>query len=198
MEQTHGHHHGAWTLEQLSRLNHPQREAMMPIGTVLAHVNATVGGKIADVGAGLGWLTFPLAVAVGASGRVLAIDPSRDGVQAIQQQAQQEGLGQIDALVASAEETGLPDDHLDCLVWHTMYHDIDDRPKALAEMYRILKPGGRWVIVDWEKRPMDSGPPLHVRMAVDEVEQEVSQVGFRIVESWSAGPVTWGLTVEKP
>lgn len=198
MAEEQHHHHGAWSGDQLRRLEHPDREHMMPRGPVLEAVNATVGSKVADVGAGMGWLTFPLAVAVGESGRVLAIDPSEDGIRVIRDRAQQEQLPQVEAMVASAEQTGLPESYVDAIVWHTMYHDVGDRARALQEMFRILKAGGRWVIVDWVKEPMESGPPLSVRMSPDEVSEEVRAAGFTVAHQWKAGPVTWGLTVEKP
>ena len=199
MEHTHHeHHHGGWSLEELSRLTHPDRVRLMPQAPVLEQINAAKGSTAADVGAGLGWLTFPLAAAVGASGTVLAIDPSHDGVAAIREKAAAEGLGQIDARVASAEDTGLGQASVDRVVWHTMYHDVANRPAALAEMHRILKPGGLWIIVDWEKRPMEGGPPQSVRFHPHEVAAEVESAGFRVLSQWSPGPVTWGLTVERP
>lgn len=194
----HHHHHGPWSLEQLQRLEHPEREALMPRGPVLAELNAKLGEKVADVGAGLGWLTFPIAVAVGESGRVLAIDPSPEGIARMRSRAQADGLSQIETLERGAEDTGLPAEYVDALVWHTMYHDVASRPRALQEMFRILKSGGRWVIVDWDKEEMESGPPLSVRMSPEEVRAEVETAGFRVKRQWKAGPVTWGLTVEKP
>lgn len=197
----HRHHSqgtGGWSLDQLARLTHPDRVRLMPQAPVLEQINATAGSTVADIGAGLGWLTFPLAAAVGAGGQVLAIDPSQDGVAAIRERARSEGLNQVDARVASAEDTGLESSSVDRVIWHTMYHDVADRPKSVAEMRRILKPGGRWVIVDWEKRPMDQGPPESVRFHPQEVVAEVEAGGFRVIAQWSAGPVTWGLTLERP
>lgn len=194
----HSHHHGPWTREQLSNLERPDREQLMPRGPVIQEVNAPFGGVVADIGAGVGWLTFPLAVAVGQSGKVLAIDPSVDGIQAIRERAEEQQLPQIETLNASAEETGLPDDYVDRLLWHTMYHDVNDRPKSVGEMFRIMKPGGRWIIVDWMKQDMEMGPHLSVRMSPQEVESEVTAAGFRKIREWKAGPVTWGLTFEKP
>ena len=198
MEDSHAHHHGAWNQEQLERLMRPERDHLMPRGTVLAEVNAALGSKVADVGAGMGWLTFPLAVAVGESGRVFAIDPSPEGVRAIRQRAQDERLDQIEAMEASAEHTRLPDGDVDTVVWHTMYHDVGDIRQSLRETERILKSGGRFVVVDWDKRETESGPPLQVRVSPEEAEQQIQEVGgFDVVKRWKAGPVTWGLTFEK-
>ncbi len=190
----HHHHHGAWNREQLARLERPDRNRLMPIGTVLEALAVQPGAVVGDVGAGLGWLTFPLAQAVGPSGRVIAIDPSRDGISEIRGRAEREGLNQIEARLASAEETGLADGALDRVVWHTMYHDVANRPQALKEMHRILKPNGLWVIVDWDKRPMEMGPPEAVRLGPEEVAAEIQAAGFVVKAQWSAGPVTWGLT----
>ncbi|NMP23212.1 class I SAM-dependent methyltransferase [Sulfobacillus harzensis] len=194
----HHHHHGPWTHEQLQHLENPEREKLMPREPVLAALNPQLGEKIADVGAGLGWLTFPLAVAVGESGAVLAIDPSQDGIRAIRDKAQQQQLPQVETLERSAEDTGLPADYVDGILWHTMYHDVGNRPRAIGEMFRILKSGGRWVIVDWVKENTESGPPITVRLSPDEVRSEVETAGFQVTRQWKAGPVTWGLTVEKP
>ena len=198
VNRSHGHHHRAWTREQLSRLENPERVHLMPPMPVLQAIDAPSGGAVADVGAGLGWLTFPLAVRVGNSGTVWAIDPSRDGIEVIRARARQESLNQIRTVLAPAEDTGLDAQTVDRIVWHTMYHDVADRQAAIREMYRILRPDGRWVIVDWEKRPMVQGPPLEVRIAPEEVEKEVTAAGFSVRDRWSAGPVTWGLTLEKP
>ncbi len=198
VEEAKGHHLGAWNMEQLARLERPDRELLMPRDVVMGFVGVPFGGKVADVGAGLGWLTLPLALAVGSPGEVFAIDPSREAVEFIAERARQAGLAQVRPCQAPAEATGLADNFLDRIVWHIMYHDVADRDRALGEMHRILKPGGRWIIVDWDKREMKEGPPLSVRMSPLDVENEVERAGFKVLRHWSAGPVTWGITAEKP
>lgn len=184
-------------MDQLQNLMRPDREKLMPRRPVLEQLGIREGATVADVGAGLGWLTFPLAEAVGRQGQVYAIDPSRDAIRMIQDRVQREGWSQVTAIEAFAERTPLPDGAVERIVWHTMYHDVHDRVQALQEMHRILSPEGRWVIVDWEKSPMEVGPPLSVRMNPDEVASELEGAGFRVLSRWTAGPVTWGLTVAK-
>lgn len=191
-------HHHAWSKDDLQKLMHPEREQIMPRGVVLSHLDLRAGAHVADVGAGMGWLTFPLAVGVGSTGKVYAIDPSGEGIAEIHEKAQQERLEHIEAIQARAEQTPLDNNLVDRIVWHTMYHDVQDRQQALKEMVRILKSGGRWVIVDWDKRPMEMGPPEEVRVSPDTVVQEVEAVGMRLKDQWRAGSVTFGLTFEKP
>jgi ubiquinone/menaquinone biosynthesis C-methylase UbiE len=184
-------------MDQLKNLLRPDREQLMPRQNVLAQIDARAGDQVADVGAGLGWLTFPLADVVGPQGQVYAIDPSHDAIQTLEDRARREGFSQVTPIEAFAERTPLSDAAVDRIVWHTMYHDVNDRPRALQEMRRILAPHGRWIIVDWEKTPMEVGPPMDIRMSPQEVAAEVEAAGFRVLSHWKAGPVTWGLTVAK-
>jgi FkbM family methyltransferase len=192
---SHHHHHG-WTHEQLQRLDAPEREQWMPKGPVLAAMDLCPGQVVADIGAGIGWLAFALAALVGPQGRVIAVDPSPDAVAELRRRADERGVG-LDVVQARAEATGLSDDSVDRLVWHTMYHDVHDREQAVREMDRILKPRGLWVIVDWVKRDTPMGPPVSMRLSVDEVQKEVEAGGFRVVKTFTPGPVTWGLVVQK-
>jgi len=194
----HHHHHHEWTEEHLRHLEHPDREQWMPRAPVLEAVDARPGDKVADVGAGLGWLTFPLAMAVGASGRVLAIDPSPDAVRALRERSQADHLAQVEVIQARAESTHLPADYVDRVVWHTMYHDVEGRQSAIDEMFRIMKSGARWVVVDWVKDESVNGPPIAIRMHPEEVAGEITAHGFIQVGSFTPGPVTWGLIFEKP
>lgn len=184
--------------EHLLRLDNPDREQIMPKAPVLEAVNATLGMRVADIGAGLGYFALPLAVAVGRAGVVLAVDPSPAAREELTHRAQNAGLSQVEVISGSAEETGLDSNSVDRALWHTMYHEVQHRPKAINEMLRILREGGRWVVVDWKKELTDFGPPAEHRFTADEVVDEVRPYGFREVQRFAPGPVTWGLVFEKP
>ncbi len=170
----------------------------MPKAPVLAAVAADFGMRIADIGAGLGYFSLPLALAVGETGMVFAIDPSAAAREEIQVRAKAAELHQITVVEGEAESTHLEDGVLDRVLWHTMYHEVPDRESAFNEMMRIMKPGGKWVMVDWQKIKTPYGPPLEHRFRVDDVVAAVTRRGFREVRRFEPGPVTWGLVVEKP
>ncbi|NMP23517.1 methyltransferase domain-containing protein [Sulfobacillus sp. DSM 109850] len=169
----------------------------MPKAPVIEALAPRPGQTIADVGAGLGWLSWPLAEAVGPSGHVWAIDPSAEAVQALSEKALTHGVSQLQAVRAFAEAIPLPGDDVDGVVWHTVALHMGDRVRAMAETMRILKPGGFWVAVDWKIVPTPFGPPLHRRVSAEVLEKEALTTGFRLVRRFEPGPVTWGLIFQK-
>ncbi|MCL4520261.1 MAG: methyltransferase domain-containing protein [Firmicutes bacterium] len=198
-EERHAHHHhsGGWTREQLANLERPDRETIMPKGPVLNALQVQPGHRVADVGAGLGYFTFPMAIAVGNSGRVLAVDPSVDACEEMSKRVEDDRLDHVEVIQRPAENTTVATESVDRILWHTMYHDVQDLDASIGEMMRILKPGGRWVVVDWVKDDTKMGPPLSVRVSPDEAAEAIEQRGLKVVERFSPGPVTWGLVVEK-
>ncbi len=170
----------------------------MPKGPVLAALSADFGMRVADIGAGIGYFSLPLAVAVGESGAIFAIDPSPAAREELRNRVKTSQLNQITILEGDAASTHLEDASMDRVLWHTMYHEVPDRDQAFDEMMRVLKPGGQWVLVDWQKIETPFGPPLEHRFSVGDVVLEVTRRGFREVRQFEPGPVTWGLVVEKP
>lgn len=193
------HYHQHWSdREHLLRLDRPERETMMPKEPVLNRLDLAAGMTAADIGAGLGYFSFPMAERVGPQGRIVALDPSRAAREELESRAVRNGYGQVQVHEGKAEDTGLPVGSVDRVLWHTMYHEVDNRTQALNEMLRILRSGGLWVVVDWVKEAMEQGPPLEHRVSAEQVLSEVTEVGFLPVENFVAGPFTWGVVVRRP
>lgn len=184
--------------EHLLRLDRPEREEIMPKEPVLAAIGAGAGMRVADIGAGLGYFALPLARAVSSSGRVFAVDPSPAAQEELRDRALRANLPQVTVVGAAAEATGLDAETIDRVLWHTIYHEIERIGEAIEEMRRILRPGGRWIIVDWVKRDTGMGPRLDHRVTVDDVRRDVETRGLRVEREFQPGPVTWGLVVERP
>ncbi len=186
-----------WSREELSRIMSSDREQRMPRGPVISALKPNPGETLADVGAGLGWLSLPLAQQVGSDGKVWAIEPSRDAVEALCQIARAEGLSQLAPAQAFAEESPVPDSSVDGVVWHTVALHMGDRIRAMAETYRMLKRGGRWVVVDWKLIETVAGPPLERRVSAETIAAEARAAGFDLLHAFEPGPVTWGLVWTK-
>jgi ubiquinone/menaquinone biosynthesis C-methylase UbiE len=112
--------------------------------TILRKASPQPGDVAVDIGAGTGLLALALASKVG---RVIAVDISPEMCRYLERQAN--GLP-LDVVCASADRLALPDATAELVVSNYCYHHLRDGAKdvALAEAYRILKPGGRLVIGD--------------------------------------------------
>jgi len=67
----------------------------------------------------------------------------------------------------------------------------------MAETYLMLKSGDRWVVIDWKMIDTQAGPPLERSVSAEAIIPDATNLGFRLVESFDPGPVTWGLVWEK-
>ena len=102
---------------------------------------------VADVGAGTGLLTLAVAPRVG---RVWAIDISSGMLVYLRAKAGSAQLDNVEVATASAVSLPLVDDSIDVVISNYCFHHLShaDKRRALAEAYRVLRPGGRLVIGD--------------------------------------------------
>src|SRR3954466_13959306 len=107
------------------------------------------GERGLDIGCGPGFLLCEMAREVGAQGRVAGLDASADMVQAARRRAEEQNLKEAtDIRVGDATRLEQPDASLDFITAVQVYLYVQDIERALAEAARVLKPGGRLVVVD--------------------------------------------------
>jgi SAM-dependent methyltransferase len=113
---------------------------------------AAPGDRVLDVGSGTGALTTALAARVGPEGQVTGVDPSEPMVAF----ARRSAPPHIRYAVHPAESLPFADGVFDAVASALVLHhvDADRRGEALAEMARVLRPGGRLLLVDF--RPPDN------------------------------------------
>ena len=102
-----------------------------------------------DIGCGPGLLTCELARDVGPSGRMVGIDQSADMVAMSAERARRAALaGRTEFAVGDAVELRFPAQSFDFATAFQVYEYVADLPRALGEAYRVLRPGGRLVVMD--------------------------------------------------
>lgn len=111
---------------------------------VTAH---TSKGELLDAGCGAGHLSFALAPLVD---RAIALDPSPNMLATVEEAAAQRGLGQLRTVQAKAESMPFDNARFDIVASRYSAHHWRDLPAALEEIRRVIKPGGRFLMIDIE------------------------------------------------
>jgi arsenite methyltransferase len=113
---------------------------------VLQALDLAAGEHVLDIGSGPGLLAHDMVVAVGREGRVCGIDRS----EAMVTMSRKRCAGQPWAEFRSADAAKLPypDNSFDAAVSTQVYEYVRDIPAALAELHRVVRPGGRAAILD--------------------------------------------------
>lgn len=106
------------------------------------------GDSALDVCCGTGDFAFELAKIVGQSGRILGTDFSRPMIEIAQAKAARSGMQWVEFLTANTCELPFSDGSFDCVTVGFGVRNLADVDAGLAEMVRVLKPGGRLVCLE--------------------------------------------------
>lgn len=161
------------------------RDSWQRVPDVMAALAIGEGSRVADVGAGDGYFTEHLARAVGAGGRVFAVDISERSLSRLRRLAEGEGLDNIEVVRGEVDDPRLPERSLDAVLVVHAYHEMTEYEAMLSGMHRALRPGGRLVIVDHApsdpSQSRDRQTASH-ELSIDIVEEELQEAGFEILD----------------
>lgn len=159
------------------------REIYKHRNEIVAAVGLKPGMNIADVGAGTGFFSRMFAHAVAPGGTVYAVDIAENFVEHINAMAKKEDIGNIAASVCSERSVDLPENSIDVAFICDVYHHFEYPYDSMASIHKALRPGGRVVIVDFERIVGVSNDWTldHVRCGKGTVTDEVKDSGFDLV-----------------
>ena len=155
----------------------PKRDAWQKPDDVVSLLQLWPGNVVADVGAGTGYFERYLAKAVGAGGRVLALDVEPHMVAYLKQRMKKEGLANVSVQQVGATDPGQPDNSVDRVLIVNTWHHVPQRARYAAALNRALRPGGFVLIVDFTADSPE-GPPAHARLAPATVIGELQTGGL--------------------
>ncbi len=166
----------------VARFETESREVFALRAEIVDAVALQPGEAIADVGAGTGLFVGPFADAVGPEGRIFAVDISPSLIGHLRDRVIAERLETTEVVLSTDTSTRLPKGSVDVVFTCDTYHHFTEFEAMLASIHDALRPGGRFVVVDFERIPGVSEPWLldHVRADKEQVISEVEAAGFTL------------------
>lgn len=166
----------------------------------ITELGVSIGMKVADLGAGSGFYTIEAAKKVGPTGMVYVIDIQQELLGRIKNSGNIIGLNNIESIwgdIAQIGGTKLREALIDRVILSNALFQIppESRDNLVLETKRILKSGGKLLVVDWmENSPL--GPKEAIPRAI--AEGIFQKLGFQIEKNFDAGDHHYGIIFKKP
>ena len=156
------------------------REVFAKRNEILAAIGLKPTDTIADIGAGTGLFTRLFASNLGPEGRVIAVDIAQKFLDHIELTCRGQGLRNVETLLCKEDSTELPPDSVDVAFICDTYHHFEFPQKTMTSLLKALKPGGRVVVIDFERIEGESTEwtMSHVRAGQEVFEAEILKAGF--------------------
>lgn len=167
---------------------------------LLASCNLQITDSVADFGAGSGFVARAAAQIV-TQGNVFAIEINRDIVARLTREVAELQISNIHPIWGDIEISGgtkLADESMDFVILSNALFHLDDKQGCFKEVHRVLKPGGRALIVDWTDSFGGMGPRPQAVFAKEQAKELSARLGFSFLsENLPAGDHHYAILVKK-
>jgi len=160
----------------------PARDEWQKPDEIIKTMGLRQGDIVADLGAGTGYFTRRIAIAVGPEGKALGLEVEPAMVEYMKKDAGKLHLSNYVAKLVKYDDPLLKPQSVDVVFVCDTYHHIEDRVNYLKKLSKSLKTGGRVVIVDFYKKDLPVGPrDLEHKLSEETVLKEFQKAGFRVL-----------------
>lgn len=180
------------TLEITKRYSNLSANSNLSCGGNLSYLALRPGEKVLDLGCGRGTETIQAAELISPSGFAWGIDLTPVMINAAKDQAREAGVENVEFLLSSIEQIPFATGSIDALISNCAINHVADKLSVYSEIYRVLSPGGRFVISDIMT---NKSLPLEIKedseaiaacfggaITVKEYEKLLGSAGFQEIE----------------
>ncbi len=161
-------------------LERPEREWEESPEQMLDALELKPGQTVADVGAGVGYLTLRIAKRVGPDGKVYGVDVQREMLVRLRKNAAKAKLSNVATVLGTESDPKLPAGQIDLILMVDVYHELSQPQAMLQNMKKALSASGRLVLVEYRKEDPSIPIRLEHKMSALEVQAEVEAEGYRL------------------
>ncbi len=166
----------------------------------IEQLGVQAGQEIADLGSGSGAYTLASAKALISTGKVYAIDINKDLLNKVKNEGVKQGLYNIEVIwgdIDTPNGTKLRDFSVDIALVCNVLFQIENKDVLVKEVRRILKPGGKALVVDWTDSFGGLGPKQSHVFGLDKSKEIFEKNGFHVEREFSGGGHHYGLVFKK-
>ncbi len=154
-----------------------ERLEALPPAVVVSLLRLAGDETVVDYGAGTGVYSVAMAAAL-PRGRLIAVEALAELADALRARLTSELAARVEVVETAANEVPAPDGVADRVVMVDVLHHLYDQPAALAQVTRLLRPGGLFVVVDWADVERPVGPPPGHVLGLGRVREIVAGMGL--------------------
>jgi len=155
------------------------------------------GSYVGDFGCGAaGYFSFQTAKIVGDSGLVYAVDIQKPVLESIRNRAKENKINNLKTIWTDLERFSackINNNSLDFGFLINILFQNKDKKAILKEVSRMIKDGGKLLIIDWKEGRFPLGPKPQDKIGVQDLISAAQEVGFRLEKRFEAGQYHYGL-----
>jgi len=168
----------------------PETRFIDPLA-ILGQLEIEKGIKVADFGCGTGYFSLPIARKIGDEGVVHALDILPEKLEVVESQAKIGGITNIVTKrvnLENKEGSRLEGESMDWVIMKdVLFQNQKGKGQMLEEAKRVLRPGGKVLLIEWKKEDTTIGPDNKIRISKEEILKLVKESGLGISKEVEAG-----------
>lgn len=164
-----------------SWLERPEREREENVSQAIENMGIQPDEHIADIGAGSGYYTFRMARQV-PEGKVYAVDLQPEMLSIMRNKISQEGIKNVALVQGSEISPQLAENSVDLVIMVDVYHELSHPREIMQEIVKVLKPDGRFVLLEYRMEDPQVPIKLLHKMSEKQAVEEMKSVGLRLRE----------------
>ena len=166
------------------RLERPERIAGLKIDYIIQKLELKPGQVVADLGAGPGVISLPMAKTVGPTGKVYAVDIDQAFIDHINMRAKEQHVANVTAVLGLFSDRVRPARAVAVALFHDVLHHIKDRATYLKNTAKYVKPTGRIAIVELDPKTGSHRAEAELTVSKDQAKAWLADAGFKPVQEF--------------
>lgn len=168
--------------DRIARLRSSERLEYFDPGQIWAVLQPETDCTLVDIGAGVGYVSLPFARDY-PEAAIYGCDILEGMVGLLAQDAKDQGLDNLQALLMQPNSVPLPDNSADFIIMAQLHHELDEPEALMVECHRLLAPGGTVAVVDWKDEENERSPAKGRRVPADTIRAHLTGAGFTDLDS---------------